>query len=496
MPRLRCAPPVDPRSSTFILQLPRLVSGLFSSLNTTVKALNAHGRALETAGKNLANVNNVAYARQRVTYGDRGTVVTPTGAESLGLEALGVEQLRDALVDRQLMREISLKSSFTAEQAGYQRAQAGLGQSITATGATDATSASANGLGAALDRLFSSFQGLAASPTDVGARQLLLQNAAILTDRFRLADTRLDQVQSDLDAQIASDVSTANTLLTTIASLNGQIGRFETNAPGSAVDLRDQRQAKLEELAAKLPVEVRDAGGGQFQVFAKDGAGADVILVDLANVQGTVAFDGTQITAGATATPLGLASGAVKGSLTARDGAVQSLRSNLDLLARQLVTAVNTAYNPTGATGDFFQAAGTTAASIRLESSVTTTSLKASDGGAAGDNTVALAVAALATRQFSTAGAPPDVIDGTLGNFYGNAVSDIGQALAGANSRVEDQDNIERLVRSQRDSVSGISLDEELADLLKYQRAFQASSRVFGVVDELLDLVVNRLGRG
>ena len=471
------------------------MSGLYSSLNATVKAISAHSRALETAGKNLANVNNPAYSRQRVIYGDRGTVVTPTGAESLGLEVLGVQQLRDSLLDRQLMREISLKSSFGAEQAGYQRAQAGLGQSVGASGATDATSASANGLGAALDRLFNSFQGLAASPTDVGARQTLLQNASILTDRFQLADTRLGQVQSDLDAQVGSDVSGVNTLLSTIANLNNQIGRFEVNAPGTAVDLRDERQAKLEELAAKIPVELHDSPGGQVTVVAKDAAGADVVLVDLATVQGTVAFDGTQLTAGVPPTVLGLAAGSIKGSLTARDGAVQTLRSNLDLLARQLVISVNAAYNPTGTTGDFFQATGTTAGSIRLDAGVTTSSLKASDGGAAGDNTVAVAIAQLANRPFSTSGTPPDSIDGTLGSFYSNAVSDLGQSLAGANARVDDQSNIERLVRSQRDTVSGVSLDEEMADLMKYQRAFQASSRVFSVIDDLLDGVVNRLGK-
>lgn len=473
------------------------MSGLYSSLNATVKALNAHGRALETAGKNLANVNNPAYSRQRILYGDRGTVVTPSGAESLGLEALGVQQLRDSLTDRQLMREISLKSSFEAEQAGYQRAQAGLGQSIGAAGATDATSASANGLGAALDKLFNGFQAFAASPTDVGARQSLLQTASILTDRFQLADTRLAQVQNDLDAQVATDVGSVNNLLSTIAALNGQIGRFEVNAPGSAVDLRDQRQAKLEELAAKLPVELHDTTSGQIQVVAKDASGADVVLIDLSNVSGTVAFDAAagQITAGSPATALALAAGSIKGSLTARDGAVQTLRSNLDLLARQLVTSVNTAYNPTGATGNFFLATGLTAGAIRLDPSVNASTLKASDGGAAGDNTVAIAISQLATRSFSTGGTPPDIIDGTLGNFYSSAVSDLGQALAGANSRVEDQTNIEKLVRSQRDSVSGVSLDEEMADLMKYQRAFQASSRVFGVIDELLDSVVNRLGR-
>ena len=75
-------------------------------------------------------------------------------------------------------------------------------------------------------------------------------------------------------------------------------------------------------------------------------------------------------------------------------------------------------------------------------------------------------------------------------------MSKLGQALASANSKTDDQTNIERLVRSQRDSVSGVSLDEEMANLMKFQRAFQASSRVFTVLDDLLDVVVNQLGRG
>jgi flagellar hook-associated protein 1 FlgK len=469
------------------------MSGLFASLTTTVKALNAHGRALETAGTNLANINNPAYSRQRILYGDRGTVVTPTGAESLGLEALGVQQLRDNLLDRQLMREISLKSSFEAEQSAYQRAQAGLGQSVSASGAADTNTTGSNGLGAALDNFFNAFQSLATTPTDVGARQTVMQSAAMLADRFQLADTRLGHVQSDINSQITTEVGTVNTLLSAIANLNGQIGRFEVNAPGSAVDLRDQRQARLEELAAKLPFEVQEMAGGQIKVSGRDGSGAEVVLIDLNQVQATAAFDGTQILGGSPATALALASGSLKGSLTARDGAVQNLRSNLDLIARQLVTSVNTAYNPTGATGNFFAPGGLTAGTVRLEPGLTALNLKASDGGAAGDNTIALALAQIAHQRFSTASG--DSLDGTLGHFYSNSVAELGQALAGVNSRVEDQTNIEKLVRGQRDAVSGVSLDEEMADLMKYQRSFQASSRVFGVIDNLLDDVVNRLGR-
>src|SRR6267142_2614784 len=115
--------------------------GLYATLHNTVKALSAHSRAIEIAGKNLANVNNPEYARQRILYGDRGSVKTPQGAESLGLEALSIQQLRDPLIDRQVMREIALKSSFASEQQADQRAQAALGQSIDR-----AASGSSNGV--------------------------------------------------------------------------------------------------------------------------------------------------------------------------------------------------------------------------------------------------------------------------------------------------------------------------------------------------------------
>ena len=81
------------------------MSGLFGSLTNNVKALNAQSRAIETAGRNLANVNNPHYARQRVLFGDRGTVQTALGPQSLGLEALGITQLRDTLLDKQVLRE-------------------------------------------------------------------------------------------------------------------------------------------------------------------------------------------------------------------------------------------------------------------------------------------------------------------------------------------------------------------------------------------------------
>lgn len=470
------------------------MSGLFSTLNSSSMALNAHSRAIETSGKNLANVNNPNYARQRVVYGDRGTVETPDGVESLGLEVLSVRQLRDVLLDRQLMREIGLSGSFDAQRDSLQRTQAGLGQSINGSADVTGASSGGGGISAALDNFFNAFQNLAARSTDVGARQTLLQKAAILTDTLRETDTRLAQVQSDIDTQVNSGVTTANTLLTTIADLNSQIARLEVARPGAAIDLRDQRQARLEELAAILPINVTDIGGGSIQVAVKDAANVDIVLVTGPTVTGPVAFTGTGITGGAGATAVALSAGSIDGALQARDGAVQTLRDNLDLFAEQLVTSVNAAYNPSSTAGaDFFDPTGLVAGTIALQSGLTASSIVTGTSGAAGDNTISLAVAGLVSQTFSTGSG--DLIDGTLGQFYTRSVSDLGQALATSTARADDQLNIQRLVRNQRDTVSGVSLDEEMADLVRYQRAFQASSRVFSVVDELLDTVVNRLGR-
>ncbi len=310
---------------------------------------------------------------------------------------------------------------------------------------------------------------------------------------MQLTDSRLSQVQSDLNTQISGDVTTTNSLLQQVADLNSQIGRSEVGHPGAAVDLRDQRQAILEQLGTKLPITSTEGPSGQVQVSTKDASGNPVVLVNLTSVTGPVTFSGTSFSAGSPATVIAPTSGSMQGALAARDGAIQTLRDNLDQLASQLVTSVNAAYNPTGTTGNFFDASGTTAATFRLDATVTASNLKASDGGAAGDNTVAQAIAQLANQQFSTASG--DQIDGSFANFYASSVGAIGQALAGANSSVTNQDGVEQLVRSQRDAVSGVSLDEELADLQKYQRAFQASSRVFNVVDDLLDTVVNGLGK-
>lgn len=470
------------------------MSGFFSALSATASALDAQTQAINVTSNNIANVNNPNYSRETVNFSSLGSVGTGDGVQSTGI-AVSVEQERSAVLDSMVQQEASLTSGFTAQQTVLTQAQAALGENIT-SGSTSDTSASStvsdSGLDSAINGFFSAVQNLAADPTDAGQREALLQQAGVLTDRFQQVDQNLAEVQSGAAAQASSDVDSANTLLTNIGLLNTQIASVETNAPGSAVDLRDQREADLEQLAGLMPITATENAHGEVTVTATT-SGSPATLVSNGTVT-PLSYASGVVTAGtgSAAVALSLASGSIQGSITAGTGAVQTLRTNLDALANQLVTAVNAAYNPGNVTGgNFFDASGTTAGTIAVDPNLTSASITAGTG-AAGDNSLAVAVAAVGNQTFATSGG--DAINGTISQFYANAVTSIGQAVDTANTRVTDQTNVQTIVQTQRSSLSGVSLNDEMTNLMTYQRAFQASSEVFQTINSLLDNLITQLG--
>jgi len=472
------------------------MSGLISSLLNNFQALNANAQSLEVTGKNLANINNPGYSRQRVILGSLGSVDTVLGVQSMGTGAIGIQQARDILLDRQLQRDISITSGLDAKQAGLQAAQAALGQQLNRTNDTSsiggATSNTASGISENLSTFFSGFESWSIIPSNAGHKQLLMQNAQILVEKINTTDSQLAQVQNDLTDQATADVVKVNDILTTISNLNVQIARAESNKPNTALDLRDQRQAKIEELAGYMDFKVRDIVGSQGQVSltATDALNNPVPLIN-PTLTGALTFDGTNFSAGSPSTQLALTGGSLQARTNVRDGAVATARTALKALADQLTTSVNAAYNPLSTAGQNFFSAPPGTGLIQIDATIT--NLRATLAGTTGGNELAIAAANLSSTTFSTgAGA---LINGTFSSHFSATVATLGQDLSNTTNKLEDQTLSETNTRQSRDAVSGVSQDEELANMLRFQRSYQATARFTNAVDSMLDLVVNRLGR-
>ena len=477
------------------------MSGLIGSLQNSSGALRVHSKGLEVAGKNLANINNRGYSKERVAIGDRGSIDTGIATESMGVEAMGLRQNRDALLDKSVMREITFSSSLESAKKVLESAETALGQFLDRTkdsnSIQNASGASGGGISDALTDFFNAWESFSVKPNDVGEKQLLLAKAQILADKINATDKRLTQVQTDADAQLTTDVGVVNGLLAEIAKTNEYIAKAELVRPFSAVDLRDQRQAKLEELSQYIDV--------QFEPIVPDGLGQITVtsnginLIDGKNVLGeynydtvsrALKFDADDTTKSKTFTLADLPEGKLGAQINASTSDVKEARDGISLLATNLRSSINAVYSQVDTTNNpqFFSepAAGS---KITLNSAITANTLKGS--AKAGANDIALQIASLGTDAIAGLGT-----NVTFVGHFNKTVTIIAQELNTTNIRLEDQKLSQEMAVSNRDAFSGVSQDEEMTDLMKFQRSFQASARHVNVIDTLLEQVVNRLGVG
>jgi len=191
--------------------------------------------------------------------------------------------------------------------------------------------------------------------------------------------------------------------------------------------------------------------------------------------------------------------GEIGGTLQVRDEIVPGYLAKLDEMARQLVTNVNSqhssGYGLDGTQNDFFDPAKTTSADIALNPTLTTNKIAAAGQdpttvSGPGDNKSAFALAQLKSGSFSF------TVDGkttsaTLSSFYNGFVSSVGIDTENAANSTAQNESFLRQLNALRESNSGVSLDEEMANLIKYQRAFEASAKVINTASEMLDTVMN-----
>jgi flagellar hook-associated protein 1 FlgK len=465
----------------------------FSTLNIGASALFATQRAVEVAGQNVANAAVDGYSRQVVQV----TSATPTPGTSVGDRSDGmrgngvvvtsVDRLRDQLADVAYRSEADADGYAGARSTTLDRAQSILG-SVS------------DGVPATLDKFWAAFDALSNNPTDTAARNTVLNAGSEISRAIRDASSQLGSLTSDAATQVSGDVTSINNLATQVAKLNKSILDAKT-AGQSPNDLLDSRDRAIDQLHKLAGVTTHENSLGVVDVYIGSrslvrgeqttplksgvpaGGGAPTV---------TWSDDGSSVTPG----------GEVGGYLSVTNVDLPGLKSMLDSVAKGLISAVNTVHAggyglPPGGTGTstttgtpFFS--GTDASNVDLAAGLTATTLAASASGAANDGNNAIALAAL--RGKTNAVTLPDGTTASVGDALRAVGGKLGSLASAAAATHSATNTAVSSADKARASANGVSVDEEMVDLVKWQHAYSAAAKVISTADSMLDTLINRLG--
>jgi flagellar hook-associated protein 1 len=425
----------------------------FTGYQTALSGLEAAQAALDTTGENISNANTAGYTRQTVNTAEAGSLAIPElsqqGADAdlgTGVDVTSISRIRDQFLDVQYRAQNTATSSANTNSTELQQVQTALNEP------------SSNGLSSQLDSFYSAWSALASDPTSASETSVI--NAGqTLAQTFNSVSSQMATVQSQATQQYATLTGTNGQVeqdATQIASLNGEI-TSATQAGQSPNNLLDQRDNLLDDLSGLAQISVTNQSDGSVTVGFGD---ASAPLVS-----------GTTVTWPQTLTSAaGGELGALQ-SLSSSTGQIAQFSSALDNVASQVISAVN-ALQPSS---PFFS--GTSASTIAV--SATASSIQTSSSSTSG-NDLAQDVANLS--------------GGTADQSYAAFVAQVGDGVSAAETTQSTSQSILTAVSNQRQSVSGVSLDEEMTNLINYQQAYEASARVMNAIDSSLDTLINSVG--
>jgi flagellar hook-associated protein 1 FlgK len=465
---------------------------LFGTLDMASRAMQAQMTGVDVTGQNLANVSTTGYTRQTVDIQSSPDVSTSIGDEGTGANVVAIQQAVNSMLNGQIVTQQSSNGYWSAQQGALQSLQTNLDEFLNGTASTSSNSSdstSDTGLAGQLSSLFDDFQAVATSPTSISARQELISQAQTLSSTFNQVDSQFGATRTSLNSSLTNDVSSANQLLSGIAQLNGQISSAEFSG-GTPNDLLDEQQQDLKNLAQLTNIQTSTGSNGAVDVSigGQSLVSGDKVLDTLQTYDASGNGSGQLLVQTATGgVDLTLTGGSMQGTIDARDGELTTMQNSINTLASSLITQVNSVnsggFSLTGTTGtDFFT--GTDASNIAVNQSlVNDPSLVQASGSAtaSGDNTVALQLAGLGSATQSN-------LDGqTFGDSYGETVAALGDALSNANTQVTNQSAVSSMLSTQQSSVSGVNIDQEMTNLIGFQRAYEASAELVTTVNQMME---------
>lgn len=505
------------------------MTSTFHSLETSKRSLITQQVALSTLSHNISNANTEGYTRQKVTmvatrpieaYGMSKS--TSPGQLGTGVEYTSITRIRDAFLDEQYRGQSDIVGSTAVQADTLSKLESFVNEPSNTSIRT------------VLSNFWNAWSDLSKDPENVTAREILIERTQALTDTFNSLSGQLTDLDSDLNTTIETTAATANSMMGSIAALNNQIKKIEMLGD-NANDLRDQRDLLTDKLSKLVNVKVTETNDG----YSITMGGVSLVNGAVSNTL-TAASLKTSYSAGT------LTGGEIHGMFVSVDDVADFVKQ-LDTIAntiangefevnipagtvlpgttaattadqKMMVKGINglhklgyTLSNPVTVGEDIFTikngATTITAASIQLNKNIATdsnniaSSMRTMTSGGVtnvvkGNNDLALLMSQLAETKFSfdETASGGTVKKATIGDFYSAVVGALGvksQSATRENANAEAQ---LAQVDSSRMSISGVSLDEEMSDMIKYQYAYTASARFMTAFDEMLDKLINGTG--
>lgn len=454
--------------------------GTFHGINIASSALRAFQRAMETTGHNLANVNTRGYSRQRVD----NVAFEPMALWSGRMFSLGTGVQIESITRA---REMFLENRFQGASGDVNRYNTyaqGLQQLESVYREPDA------GISSAMNQMFDAFSGLASNPNDPTVRTTVRNSASLFAQRVRTAYTDMTEMHDQVTLGITETFRQINQMGEQIATLNEQI-RAATVGGGSPNDLLDQRDLLIRDLSQLSNVRTSTQPDGTTNVFISN---FPLVTSDHFRSFPTT-YDAATMTVADGSTTYPVRGGVLMGQMQTLNRIAKS-QSELDTLANTMRLQFNVLHH-TGmdaagnAGGDFFNDGQTGAINFDLDAAISSDPSKIFAGttGYDGDGGLALSMSQLRAQKLS------DLGDRTFSDFYSASVSGLANDIGQAKAQTETFGSILDQISAQADSISGVSIDEEMADLMRYQRSYQAAARVLTILDQTTEDIINMMAR-
>ncbi len=487
----------------------------FSSYGIARSGLMVSERGLSVTGHNISNVDTTGYVRQQ-SIAESSPCITVYGKNNqafqygTGVDIQETRQLRNTFLDNIYRQENTLLGYYETRSNTINDVEAIINDPM------------GDGLQNVMNQFWDSWQELSKAPESLTTRALVRERGQALVYYFNQVGTQLDRLQNDLNSEIRVQVDKVNSITSGLAALNQQIASQEI-AGDSANDYRDQRNILLDNLSKICDAQINEMQDGQVDItlggylLVTKGTSRN-LYVESNSVNGDFYYPMLE----GVNTQIDIKSGKLKGLMESRGevsgikstsdpdsniptskNIVSDLKIKLNAMLNKIATQVNT-LQQSGKTldkkdgVDFFKKVdsdyplqmGNIALSDDLNSDNGLNNIVASKTTAVGDNTIAREIANLRDADLLLDSSGMVSID----EYYRAIVLDIGNQGSEATTAMNNQQTLVQSADDKRTAISGVSMDEEMSNMMKYKFAYDASARVLNIIDSMVERVVNSMG--